>query len=355
MPDRTVGDDTRPGHALSAEDLARLAPDVMASSPYPALVLEVPSQRIVAAGPRATKLLDPTGGSVVDHFLEEFTADKPVLGAGLLAGGRLNGFEAFRVLRRVHGAGVKVRMWVRTFEHQPPSRLVLVVLVADRRTEKHVPVITSEPPPHTPAVVGTIDADLIIERISTDAEELLGTPTDRLLGRPFLHFVASPDREVFSSAFERATAQNNGVTVTIDLEVTDGDRTPHLLACEVLLMPMDPPSCVFVILPIGLSQSHGHNTESLPVILARFGAGAEIAHLAHGLFSGTTERDVPGLGTLTTRELEIVGQLLDGNRVPAIAARLFVTASTVRNHLAAVFAKLGVKSQQELLNLFRRS
>jgi DNA-binding CsgD family transcriptional regulator len=123
----------------------------------------------------------------------------------------------------------------------------------------------------------------------------------------------------------------------------------------VLLLPLDPaPSCLFVLLPTQLDPTR-RTTESLPAILARFAAGAEIAHLAHGVFSGTTERDVPGLGTLTTRELEIVGQLLDGNRAPAIAARLFVTPSTVRNHLAAVFAKVGVNSQQQLLNLFRRS
>ncbi|MDT4915301.1 MAG: hypothetical protein QOH89_1, partial [Pseudonocardiales bacterium] len=37
------------------------------------------------------------------------------------------------------------------------------------------------------------------------------------------------------------------------------------------------------------------------------------------------------------------------------ANKLYLSQSTVRNHLAAVFAKLGVTSQQGLLILMRRS
>ena len=56
---------------------------------------------------------------------------------------------------------------------------------------------------------------------------------------------------------------------------------------------------------------------------------------------------------LTTRELEIVTRLMTGHRPPSIASELFLSQSTVRNHLGSVFAKLGVNSQQELLDLLR--
>jgi DNA-binding CsgD family transcriptional regulator len=39
--------------------------------------------------------------------------------------------------------------------------------------------------------------------------------------------------------------------------------------------------------------------------------------------------------------------------VPPIAKSLFLSQSTIRNHLASVFAKIGVSSQQELVDLFR--
>jgi PAS domain S-box-containing protein len=67
------------------------------------------------------------------------------------------------------------------------------------------------------------------------------------------------------------------------------------------------------------------------------------------------ERDdpVPGLDRLSRREFEVVRLLLRGDRVPVIARQLFVSQSTVRNHLSSVFRKLRVRSQQELIVLLR--
>lgn len=62
---------------------------------------------------------------------------------------------------------------------------------------------------------------------------------------------------------------------------------------------------------------------------------------------------VPGMDRLSRRELEVVRMLLLGDRVPIIARHLFVSQSTVRNHLSSVFRKLRVRSQQELIVLLR--
>jgi len=62
---------------------------------------------------------------------------------------------------------------------------------------------------------------------------------------------------------------------------------------------------------------------------------------------------VPGLDRLSRREFEVVRLLLRGDRVPVIARQLFVSQSTVRNHLSSVFRKLRVTSQQELIVLLR--
>ena len=59
------------------------------------------------------------------------------------------------------------------------------------------------------------------------------------------------------------------------------------------------------------------------------------------------------LTRLSARELDVVNRLLAGDRVPAIAKLLYLSQSTVRNYLSSVFAKLGVKSQQELIALLR--
>jgi DNA-binding CsgD family transcriptional regulator len=108
-----------------------------------------------------------------------------------------------------------------------------------------------------------------------------------------------------------------------------------------------------VFLPISEGAAVDPVAANLSAILLRLGRGVEVADLTRGVFREATETRVPGLGRLTTRELEVVNRLLDGDRPPAIADALFLSQSTVRNHLASVFAKLGVTSQQELTNLFR--
>lgn len=57
----------------------------------------------------------------------------------------------------------------------------------------------------------------------------------------------------------------------------------------------------------------------------------------------------PGLRGLTKRQSEILRHLLRGERIPAIAEALFLSPSTVRNHLSTIYRRVGVHSQSELL------
>jgi DNA-binding CsgD family transcriptional regulator len=59
------------------------------------------------------------------------------------------------------------------------------------------------------------------------------------------------------------------------------------------------------------------------------------------------------LDKLSKRQREVVVRLLRGERIPSIAVSMYVSASTVRNHLSHVFATFGVHSQSELLALLR--
>jgi PAS domain S-box-containing protein len=338
---------------LGPDDLARVAADVLAASPLPALVLDVGTGRIFAADPRVALLLDPAGPTVIGNQLEDYTADHPVIGPDLLAGGHLNGYETFRVLRRPHGSGLQVRMWVRTFEHEPPSQFVLVILLADQ----HEPTsVTDQDYRAAPAVVGTADADMRIEQISHDAENLFGMTLDQIVGRSLTEMIVDADRPAWIASLDTASAEHHGVSVNANVELTDRDGTRRTVTCEILLLPLQPAQTwAFILLPTYSGPAPASPAESLSAILTRLGRGAELAQMARGVLGGMTDRDVPGLGSLSTRELEIVGRLLEGDRVPAIARRLFVTQSTIRNHLAGVFAKVGVHSQQELVNLFRHA
>ena len=61
----------------------------------------------------------------------------------------------------------------------------------------------------------------------------------------------------------------------------------------------------------------------------------------------------PRLGLLTSREMAVLTRLLDGKRAAAIAGDLFVSQSTVRNHLSSIYAKLHVNGQVDLLRTLR--
>lgn len=74
-----------------------------------------------------------------------------------------------------------------------------------------------------------------------------------------------------------------------------------------------------------------------------------MARLTATMFEGNGQ-----MKALSPREREVLLSLVSGNRVAAIASQLFISAHTVRNHLKSIFAKLGVRSQVELLERFKR-
>ena len=61
----------------------------------------------------------------------------------------------------------------------------------------------------------------------------------------------------------------------------------------------------------------------------------------------------PELTDLTTRQWEILARMAQGQRVSTIADELYISRSTVRNHLAAIFRRFGVHNQAELVEKLR--
>jgi DNA-binding NarL/FixJ family response regulator len=62
-------------------------------------------------------------------------------------------------------------------------------------------------------------------------------------------------------------------------------------------------------------------------------------------------RQIPGLDELSPREVQVLEALLAHRRPPQIAEDLGISPHTVRNHLKSIYAKCGVRSQAELLQL----
>jgi DNA-binding CsgD family transcriptional regulator len=60
---------------------------------------------------------------------------------------------------------------------------------------------------------------------------------------------------------------------------------------------------------------------------------------------------LPGANDLNDREREVFSLTARGQAVGAIAQRLSLSPSTVRNHLSSIYQKLGVRNRSELLQL----
>jgi DNA-binding NarL/FixJ family response regulator len=76
--------------------------------------------------------------------------------------------------------------------------------------------------------------------------------------------------------------------------------------------------------------------------------------LRHGAPALDPER-YSQISSLSPRQHEVLSHLLRGERVPTIAAALYLSQSTVRNHLTVIFNRFGVHSQPELLDLLSNS
>jgi DNA-binding NarL/FixJ family response regulator len=96
----------------------------------------------------------------------------------------------------------------------------------------------------------------------------------------------------------------------------------------------------------GARQLAGH--------LRRIAAQIEAAGVLAPLIETATVLGMPTTTELSPRQWEIASRLTRGERVATIAAEMYLSQSTVRNHLSATFRKFGVHSQAELLALWRR-
>jgi DNA-binding NarL/FixJ family response regulator len=63
--------------------------------------------------------------------------------------------------------------------------------------------------------------------------------------------------------------------------------------------------------------------------------------------NGATNGDAPIESPLTKRELEILQLVADGHSTVEIARTLFISAKTVKNHLASIYAKLDARDRTQ--------
>jgi DNA-binding CsgD family transcriptional regulator len=328
------------------------APEVIEAirkSSLPALLLEIPGEKILAASRAAQELLGAERKSVEGHSFEDFTSDEPSGALDLILAGRLQGYETSRQLPADDEGSIPARVWVRAFDDDIPTRRVLAIISADAEsTPTYVPTLAEG---ELPPLIGTANENLLIDRISSDVETFLGYAPEEVLGQSLLSLVSAEDTPKWLLAIAQATIARGGVTLNVQALPADS----RAIVCDAFLLAMLPaPACAFVLMPRRQGSETGAGKRGVVEQLSRLNRGARAVSLSADLATSDLHR-VPGSEQLSPRELDVVRRLLTGDRVPAIAKALFLSQSTIRNHLARVYRKLGVGSQQGLIDLLRRS
>jgi DNA-binding CsgD family transcriptional regulator len=262
-----------------------------------------------------------------------------------MVAGHLDGYEARRGIRRGDRT-IPVTMWVRVVDEQERRNFALAKLLPDpasvgealRRPEG----TTGE------VVVGSTDAHLTVDRVSTDVVALLDHRAADVVGQSLFRLVDTPFVRPLLKALARSSDTSLGTSLAVRPQLF-GFRASR---CQLLVLPMEPSSSfAFALL----------DDEAADVLTSALGMEQALWQFDEVVRSATASRMAadlpadPGLDRLSGRELEIVMRLMNGDRVPAIAESLFLSPSTVRNHLSAVFRKLRVGSQQQLIHRLRRT
>jgi DNA-binding CsgD family transcriptional regulator/PAS domain-containing protein len=267
-------------------------------------------------------------------------APSPAL--GLLVSGQILGYETTTRLRRRDGGVSEVHVWAHALDpHRPPRTGLLVV---DDESTAGDPTWTASV--DALAVLGTVDAEWRIDRLTAGVCALLGYDASSVVGQPFLGAVHPGDIADLLTGLGHAVRSGHSVVVRVRLQGVDGGW--HWCRACLAALP-ESSGFAFLVTPVSDSSGAADLAHDLQERLARIGYEVQAARALPRTGGLPTVSELPGLEKLTAREIQILTQLRAGSRSSDIAQSLSLAQSTVRNHLTSVYRKLGVTSQVGLL------
>ena len=318
----------------------------------PLAVVEAPSASLAAANSAFAAMLrvDSSRLTALDMFSFIVDEERPVMEAVLagVASGRTDSYQGRSRWRRGDGEAFDVLTSMQPLESDgPPTRALLAAVPADQTAHRlWAPVPAGAP---SPIILGVVDHAWTWREISADATRFLGWDRDGIRGEEIRTAIHPEDVPPLELALSRASADGRSVTAPVRLRDAEGGWHP----VRVSLSPLsdDPPCWVVAAMPIDDERERegaAQRASRLEGHLWRVALEIEASGIG-GSTAGALRVAGPELTGLSDRQSEIVRRVLRGERAPAIARDLFISPSTVRNHLSTIYRRLGVHSQSELL------
>ena len=307
--------------------------------PLPMAILDLVMLEVVDANEGALRFFAERDGHPVD------VRDHIVLHEGsgqltsLLVSGTLDSFETRLPAPRPGSPDGTVHVWMRSLAGKGDKRRFAVAVITEGGAlDPSVRIPVARP---SSMATGVLDDEWRCAWVSREVTALLGYSRDAFIGMPFLALI-HPDMAADAvAALVHAHDDEGGSVLQGRIRRADGGWR----ASQILLSPRPLEAGVtFILLPNEAPRADDYND-----LLWHAADQASLVSLASGSHLGS--RTLP---ELSSRQWEIVCRLQRGERVPGIARTMYLSPSTVRNHLTAVFRKFGVNSQEELLAHLRR-
>jgi DNA-binding CsgD family transcriptional regulator/PAS domain-containing protein len=329
-----------------AEALARL----VRTSSFPAFLIRLPDSQVLEVSDRMVEVADRSRAEMMKIRMIDYVREPEVVrqSLDLLTEGKIDGYTRRGALLQPDGEYQPLVLRISAATDECP-RALAVGLVLDLPLSTDVTSLGSPASLPPTSVLGTVDGQLRIDRITSDVEDLLGYRPDELLGQSAFMAVHPEDVAGTLLLAAHAAASSGGAAGRIRLRHPSGEW----LSCRVAVMALggqSPGAFAFSLSPledeVELDSPRVRELEDHLRRIAREVTASGVAAMGSTV---PTALEVPALARLTSREYEIVVRLVSGQRVPSIARHLFLSESTIRNHLTSAYRKLGVGSQLELL------
>jgi DNA-binding CsgD family transcriptional regulator len=314
------------------------------------LTFGLPVQRVRVANEAAAELIGSPQSAIVglrpDQVYDGVDGRRAQTSLSALAFGALDSYRAHRRLRTSRGP-VSVSVWVRRMPVVGGSVAVVIVVPDTESKSATRSVGAFFDAEAVDLAVGTLNGDGRIDNVIPKGAVVFGQNLSELAGVDLASLVHPDDVGLLLRSVRNTAASSEGALVRV--------RFRHVVRgwaetrCLFFPLPADESgSTVFVLAQTAAEFPPGPDAERTAPLERHAGSWRDAQPL------GVDASHLVALDELPRRQREIVDRLLRGERVPSIAASLYISATTVRNHLSHAFAAFGVHSQSELLALLRR-